>query len=413
MNIAVVSTSDIGGGAARAAYRLHRALLQARHNSEMLVCQKETVDGTVRQIVRPALANLLTRLNFNVRRIRLATYRHPPGYEPFQYDHSAFHPFLIHALGKRDVINLHWVARFVDQSRVYKLAARANRLVWTLHDMLPFTGGCHYDEGCDRFSNECGYCPQLGSQKKRDLSATLLARRDNAFQRIPDGALHFVSPSRWLADALQSSRVARRFDVTVIPNSIELDVFCPSDRATARDELGLARDGPIVLFIAEAINNRRKGMGVLVEALNTLATQGSHVALVSVGHASFPVPARLTYKHFPHTSDDRFLAKIYSACDAVVIPSIQDNLPNTMLEAMACGTSVIGSSVGGIPDFVRDRETGYLFPPGDVVALTNAIRSVVQDRTLAKAFGARASELVRVECSPQQQASRYLALFTH
>jgi len=379
----------------------------------MFVSQKQTADRTVRQILPRRSAELLTRVNALRRRMRLAAYRCPSGYEPFQYDRSVLHPFLMRALGKPDVINLHWVARLVDYSRIYKLAARARRLVWTLHDMLPFTGGCHYDEGCGRFTHECGYCPQLGSKKEWDLSAELLARRDSSFRQVPDGRLHFVSPSSWLANALKSSRTARRFDVSVIPNSIELDVFCPADRATTRDALGLARDRPTVLFIAEVLTNRRKGMTVLVEALKKLALQGTDVDLVSVGGASFPVPAGLTYKHFPYTTDDRLLAQIYCACDAVVISSIQDNLPNTMLEAMACGTGVIGSAVGGIPDFVRDGETGYLVPPGDVQALTSAIGSVARDRTLAKALGARASELVRTECAPQRQASRYLALFKH
>jgi len=193
------------------------------------------------------------------------------------------------------VINLHWVARLVDYSHVYKLAARANRVVWTLHDMLPFTGGCHYDDGCGRFTHQCGYCPQLGSNKQQDLSARLLARRDNAFGHIPDGALHFVSPSGWLANALKSSRVAGRFNVSVIPNSIELDVFRPTDAATARDALGLPRDRPIVLFIAEALTNRRKGAAVLVEPVKNLAMQGKDLGLVSVGGASLPAPAGFTY----------------------------------------------------------------------------------------------------------------------
>jgi glycosyltransferase involved in cell wall biosynthesis len=277
--------------------------------------------------------------------------------------------------------------------------------------MLPMTGGCHYDEGCERFLRGCGTCPQLGSNAADDVSSAILGRSRAAVKQIRAGRLHFVTPSRWLAAEARRSPVCGAFEVSVIPNSLDLELYKPLDRAAVRAQLGLPQEAPIALFFAEALGKRRKGMGLLMQALEGLRDLRDSLTLVSVGKAEVPVPAGLTCRRFGEIHDEALLARIYAAADMLLLPSMQDNLPNTMIEAMACGTPVIGFAIGGLPDLIRDRENGLLVAPGDADGFGRAVRRLAGARGEAADMGRRARELVARECSPVVQAGRYRDLF--
>jgi glycosyltransferase involved in cell wall biosynthesis len=412
MKIAVVNTYDVQGGAARAAARLHSALDAAGADATMLVAHKQGQDDHVHVLEPRSVCRALRVADDLGRRLALLPYRktRPDGYEAFQPDRPLLGRLLERQLPSVDLINLHWVAELLDFTSLPRLAMRAP-IVWTLHDMLPMTGGCHYDGGCDRYRQQCGACPQLGSTSTTDLSATIFARRRSAFAQIPAARLHFVAPSRWLADQVRGSPLCGRFQVSVIPYSLDLEVFAPSDRASARASLGLAQDRVAVLFVADDLSNRRKGMRLLLEALEGLRDLSARLLLISVGRAALEVPAGLEYRHFPFVGDDRQLARIYSAADVLAIPSLQDNLPNTMVEAMACGTAVVGFATGGIPDLVRPGETGWLVPSGSIDGLRATLRRIAADPGAAHDMGRRARDLVLSECSPAVQARRYCALF--
>jgi glycosyltransferase involved in cell wall biosynthesis len=198
----------------------------------------------------------------------------------------------------------------------------------------------------------------------------------------------------------------------VIPNSLDLELYRPLDRAAVRAQLGLPPEGPVALFFAEALEKRRKGMGLLMQALAGLRELAGRLTVVCVGKAYLPVPEELTCRRFGEVRDEALLARIYAAADMLLLPSMQDNLPNTMLEAMACGTPVIGFAIGGLPDMIRHQETGLLVAPGDVDGLTGAVRRLALGRAEAAEMGRRARELVVMECAPQIQARRYRELFT-
>jgi glycosyltransferase involved in cell wall biosynthesis len=414
MKIAVVSTFDVQGGAGRAAAQLHRALRAEGTDATMLVAYRAAADDHV-QALEPRLLCKALAFADELRAGRaLAPYRatRPQGGDAFRPDGLLLGRLLERCLPAADLINLHWVAGMLDFASLPRLAARAP-LVWTLHDMLPLTGGCHYDGGCARHAVRCGACPQLGSGAQDDLSAATFARKAAAYGGIACGRLRFVAPSRWLAAQAARSPLIGRFPVSVIPNCVDVQVFAPSDKAAARAALGLPTDRVIFLFVADDLGNRRKGLHLLVEAMAGLGSAGAgkRPLLVSIGKAPVEALAGPDYLHFSYLEDSRHLARFYAAADLAVLSSLQDNLPLTMLEAMACGTPVLGFAAGGIPDVVRDGDTGILVPPGSVEGLRAALLRVAGDPAPARAMGERARAQMLADHTPAAHARAYLALF--
>ncbi len=363
MKIAVVSTFDVQGGAGRAAAQLHRALRAEGADATMLVAHRAAADDRVLALEPRLLRMALAFVDERRAERALAPYRatRPQGGDTFRPDGLLLGRLLERCLPAADLVNLHWVAGMLDFASLPRLAARAP-LVWTLHDMLPLTGGCHYDGGCARHAVRCGACPQLGSDLEADLSATTFARKAAAYGGIARERLRFVAPSRWLAAQAARSSLTARFPVSVIPNCVDVQLFAPSDKEAARASLGLPPDRVVFLFVADDLGNRRKGLHLLVEAMAGLASAGAgkRPLLVSIGKAPVDALAGPDYLHFPYLEDSRHLARFYAAADLVVLPSLQDNLPLTMLEAMACGTPVAAYPVRGPIDVILDPTVGVL-----------------------------------------------------
>jgi glycosyltransferase involved in cell wall biosynthesis len=381
----------------------------------MLVQRKRSDDGTVSRF-RPD-AGLGRRLARRWRRWRIerdhARYEaSAPGWrEPFHGDRTEFAGEVVASLPPADVVNLHWISRLVDYRAFFDGLPERLPVVWTLHDMNLFTGGCHYDRGCGAYRRRCGRCPQLGSEDEDDLSRQVWRRKRDLFSRTPRERLHLVTPSRWLAEeASASSLIDDRFPVSVIPYGLDTNAFAPRDRGFARQVLDLPREAKVVLFVAHSVENDRKGFGMLREALAGL-TGEEGLVLLSLGKGEPAVPEGIEQRHLGFVSDDRYLSVIYSAADVFVIPSRQDNLPATVLEAMACGTPVVGSDVGGIPEMVRPGETGYLAEDGDPDDLRDGILRVLRDPDGREALSRRCRERVLGEYGLERQARRYERLY--
>jgi glycosyltransferase involved in cell wall biosynthesis len=309
-----------------------------------------------------------------------------------------------------DVINIHAMYTFIDYQVFLAAVPRRTPVIRTLHDMSFFAGGCHYAWDCDKYTERCGACPQLGSHQDADLSRQIWQRKQTALQSIAPGRLHLVTPSRWLAHEAQRSGLVRHFPITVIPLSLDTEVFCPRDRGMAREVLGIPQDARVVLFIAEPITRPLKGFGLLTRALEGVGHL-ANLLLVSVGTGKLPVEVKVSHLHFGHIGHERLLSLIYSAADLFVIPSLQDNLPQTVLEAMACGTPVVGFAVGGIPDMVRPGVTGLLVPPQDVDALRSAIEELLHDPVRRAAMASTCRRVAVEEYALELQARRYLDLY--
>ena len=244
--------------------------------------------------------------------------------------------------------------------------------------MNPFTGGCHYTDGCERYQVGCGRCPQLGSTRTFDLSRRIWKRKQASYDSIRSGKLHLVPLNSWMAQLVQKSSLLGRFPVTIIPNGLDTEEFAPRDIRMAREALGLPQDAKVILFVADSVSRERKGLGLLSKALERLS-RIPNLCLATVGGGAPLLDGPIRVCHLGRTDNDRLLSFIYSAADIFVIPSLEDNMPNTVLESLACGTPVVGFDTGGIPEMVRPGVTGTLVPVGDSVALEQARAALLQD----------------------------------
>ena len=409
LRVVHLSAADLIGGADRAAYRLHQGLRAIGVDSWMLVQRKVGDDPFVAAPLGPLAAGLglagptLDRLPL------LALARDRPA-NPF---HLQWLPDRIGARLRAlapDLLHLHWVCGgFV---RIESLA-RLRPAVWTLHDMWPLTGGCHYPGPCTRYRTACRRCWQLGRQHGPDLAAWIWRRKQRAWR---DLAVHLVAPSRWMARRAAQSPLLGRQPLKRIPNGLDLERFRPLDRPTARRILGLPVDPWLVLFGAvNAASDHRKGLPELVRALERLPEHigGRRIEVVIFGAAAPPDPPPPTHpcRWMGRLHDEISMAMLYAACDVFVAPSAEDNLPNTIIEALACGTPCVAFAIGGIPDMVTHQRSGYLARPADAVDLADGIAWVLGDGPRWQQLGHFARQDACTRYAHTEVARRHLALY--
>jgi glycosyltransferase involved in cell wall biosynthesis len=414
LKIVHLNTFDIAGGAARAAYNLHKGMRRMGFDSSMLVAHRDCRDSTVSAFTPSASfsSRLGRRMREKVIARSISRYRttRPRGLERFSDDRTVYGKDLVRHLQQFDIINLHWIAQFVDYREFFSNVPRRLPVFWRLSDMNPLTGGCHFDANCGRYNSGCGSCPQIGSTDEKDLSHQIWQRKLQIFNKLEADRLHIVALNRWMAEIVRRSPLLGKFPVTIIPNGVATDIFSPRDVRLSRDVLGIPQGAKVVLFGAEIANNRRKGFYLLAEALKDLPHSGT-VVLLSVGQDSPQIDSSMLQINLGNVHDDRLLSLIYSAADVYVVPSIQDNQPNTVLEAMACGTPVIGFDVGGIPDMVRSGENGLLIPEGDVKALRQGIAELLDCAETRAAMAAASRRIVMEEYTRELQVRRYVELY--
>ncbi len=415
MRILHLSSDDTTGGAARCAYRLHLGLRRLSLDSRMLVRRRRSDDPEVLKFHRED--DPLSRVRRRSRSLRIrrdrARYRATidPDIEAFSDDRSPLGGAIAGQLQEADIIHLHWISGFVDLQRLLAGLPSAARVVWTLHDMNAFTGGCHYAGSCDGFVNQCGECPQLGSADARDLSRGIWQRKDRAFGSLTPDRLQIVTPSRWLeGEVRRSSLLGPRFEVRRIPYGVDTDELAPRDRAAARATLGVPAEKKVILFAAHSIANRRKGFDLLARALAGLDDLDD-LFLVSLGGGHPPATGALPHRHLGYVGDERLLSLVYSAADVFVLPSRQDNLPATGLEALACGTPVVGFAVGGVPDLVRPGVTGALADEVDAGALGATLRDILSHEDRLAELRRRCRAVALDEYTLERQARDYRALY--
>ncbi|MGE4538375.1 MAG: glycosyltransferase [Desulfovibrio sp.] len=374
------------GGAGSAALRLHEGLRAIAENSFLYVsksarhCPGVAVIPAVpgQALVRDETGQGLTHGQWPtfLRRNEalLARYpQRPPHLEIFPVSETAGRISAIPAADAADIHHLHWIGGTVDVcADVVFLKDRP--LVWTLHDMNPMTGGCHYAGACRGFERACGACPQLGSAEEKDPTRLGWLRKKAAYRELD---ITVVCPSQWLAGEARKSGLLRKCPVHVIANGVPTEVFKPLQRSAIRDPLGIAAGDFVLLFGADGLTTPRKGLAALLEALRLFCAENeaSRLLLLTFGSQAELNPAALPCRSLNlgrlHTPGE--LALAYNAADCLLVPSLEDNLPNVVLEAMACGVPVAGFATGGIPDMVEDGKTGRLAPVGDVHALARCI----------------------------------------
>jgi tetratricopeptide (TPR) repeat protein/glycosyltransferase involved in cell wall biosynthesis len=305
---------------------------------------------------------------------------------------------------------LHWVAGALDYPNA-PLALRGKKIVWTLHDMNPFTGGCHYSGDCEKYKESCGACPQLGSNIEEDLARQNWNQKYYAFQNLD---LNIVTPSKWLANCASKSSLLSKFPVSVLPYGFPLDTFKPYPKTDIRKSLNIPENASVILFGADSIVNARKGFVYLLEALKRLPLKKDN-PMVVLTFGGFPEGLQIETKHKIYNlgwiADESQIALAYSAADVFVIPSLEDNLPNTVIEAMACGVPVVGFDIGGIPDMIVHKKNGFLARPRDVDSLLEGIEWAISSPNGHKNISVLCRERVESKFALEVQAGAYKELY--
>ncbi len=405
MRILHINTRALEGGAARACRRLHDALQAAGHESRILSAEHVPEREDMRTWHPPAaLGTPLHRLNWAV---EMRT-----GLEGFLNVASRL-AWREHAEWA-DVINLHNLHSFYFALPLLARMARRAPLVWTLHDMWPLTGHCAYPMECPRWLAGCGHCPNLHRPARIciDTSGLLYRLRRRVYRRI-DPVL--VAPSSWMQAQAHRAPLTRRWRCQHIPNGLDLQVFRPHERADARRRLGLPASGRIILCTANSLTRQRKGKGLLTAALRELRAGGTGeltLAVVGDGRAPLPETAYRTVE-LGHVADERQLAIVYSAADVFVLPARADNLPNTLLESIACGTPCVASRVGGVPDIVRPTVTGWTTRAEDAADLARCLAQALSDAAALQEMGRACRRVAETEYDVTLMRERYVALYEH
>ncbi len=409
----VVAISYRSAGAQAGSYA-EDGLQRIGQESCMFVLEKTSYESSVKRYEPPG--DMLSRLWRAVRErtiIRAASRYQtssPAGLTFFTDDRTTYGRDLWQHIPENDLIQLHWISGFLDYRSFFTALPVGKPVVWTLHGMDPITGGCFYDKGCGRFAGKCGACPQLGSTNESDLTRQVWQRKSESYSRLGPTQMHIVTPSRWLKEEVKRSALLSSFTCTVIPNGLDTNVFIPRSRSVSREILCVPPEAKVVLFIADGLQDPRKGFHILAEALAGIKLEGN-LFLISLGPGYPPSLQAIPHVHVESLNNDRFLSYVYSAADVFVAPSLQDNLPNTAMESIACGTPVVGFAVGGIPDLVRPGLTGLLAKPGDALDLRRAIAEILSDDERLRGMAVNCRKVAVEEYSLEIQARRYLDLY--
>ena len=412
MNILHLSTSDEEGGAARAASRLHRGLLE-RSVSSWIDVQHKVSDapnvvlhgspggvGKAVRLLRPRIDSLPLRLLSS----RPAHVAWSVGWLP-----NSIEP-LISRLNI-DVLHIHWIGLgFVSLSTLAGVGIPA---VWTLHDSWSFTGGCHVTNSCSAFQSICHRCPGLGARHEHDLSWFGWQRKQGLFRKFHPT---FVAPSRWMAERALSSSLLGEARIEVIPNGLDTRIFKPVEKSAARSLFQLPPEKRIILFGAvNGESDPNKGFDKLSAALSLLrrSTLTDQIELAVFGTNALTGIADTGFRthSLGRLFDDASLAAAYSAADIVCVPSLQESFGQTALEAMACGTPVVAFGATGLLDIVKHGETGYLATPYDVRDLARGLGVLVQDEARLREMSTAARIRAVAEFDISRVASQHEDLY--
>lgn len=411
------------GGAAIAARRIHQGLLDSDVESYFLFKNGSTKDDSYFQWVqKPVKMDLPSRIrrkfDFSSKK-RSKKIKHdliyylrnrPKGFELFSpirlierlnFDDLPVRP---------DIIHLHWIAGFFDYRYFFMSIPDNVPVVWTLHDMNPFTGGCHYSWECDRYTENCGNCPQLANSNASDLSREILIDKKYLFDQR---SIHIAADSHWIEDQAKLSSVFKHAtSLQTIHYGIETDLFSPKDKSACKLVLGINSDCKVIVFGADGVDIRRKGLIELRAALEILKNDRQDVFFLTFGGGSGDsIYNNELCKHLGHVVSADILSIIYSAADVFVMPSLYEAFGQVALEAMSCGVPVISFKNGGAKDMVIDGITGYLAERGDKQDLAEKLLLILSNDKDRLNMGKNARDMALNKFTKSRQAKDYINLY--
>lgn len=417
MKILLLNTYDAGGGAAQACNRLYRALQQAGADVSFMVDEKTSSNSDIKSFNDGFISKQISEVRFAAERALLYP-RLLSKKDLFQFSPAntgmdiSSHP----AVKQADVLHLHWFNQgFLSLSSLQKLAALKKKIVWTLHDMWGFTGGCHYTRGCGHFKKRCGSCPYLTGDNLQDISADVWKQKAAIYDK---SIFTFVTCSKWLGGIASTSSLLNEFTIHPIPNPIDTELYKPLDKKAVRNSLGLNPDKSYILFASQNLEDERKGFSFLKEAIATLDAKNpalkNEVELVVFGKVKVDLQPMLPLKvhSLGSLSSQEKIVAAYNAADLFVLPSLEDNLPNTVMEALACGVPVVAFNTGGIPEMIDDGSNGFLAEQRSSEQLAKGILQVIENKSAYPGFSQNARKKVLDNFSNQKVAEQYLAVYS-
>lgn len=362
MRVLIINTSERIGGAAIAANRLMEALKNNGIKTKMLVRDKQTDQISVVELKK----SWWKVWQFIWERVVIWQANHFKKHNLFAVDiaNTGTNITALPEFTQADVIHLHWINQgMLSLTDIRRIIQSGKPIVWTMHDMWPFTGICHYAGDCDKYATQCHNCPQLYKGSKKDIAYRTFQKKKKLFE---GAQITFVACSRWLESLAKKSDLIKGQTITNIPNAINTNLFKPRDKKQAREKCHLPQDKKLLLFGSVKITDKRKGIDYLVSACKQIASSypdfSKELGVVVFGNQAEQYASLFPFPIYPmnYVSNEKELVDIYNAVDLYVTPSLQDNLPNTIVEAMACGIPCIGFNVGGIPQMIDHLHNGYV-----------------------------------------------------
>jgi glycosyltransferase involved in cell wall biosynthesis len=405
MRVLHIALYDHVGGACIGAYRQHKALRKMGVDSNMWVRFKTTNDANV--IGFQASNKLLPRMS---RVLLRRWYEHQwkqAGKRGEMFDvRSEFKQIDLKPILEADVVNFQFPWNFLGFSPILRLIPNDKPVVVTMRSMEYFTGGCSYTGNCQRFREQCGECPILETRGPNDLSHKGWGYRKQIYDR-KNSNIKFVAVSKWLAGEAERSSLLSGVDIPAIYIGIDTELFRPMDKASLRAGFGIGKEQKVIGFASASVSDPRKGVPYLLKSLNGIHPKP---LLLTCGKSELS-HSGCENIHLGHIDNEKMMALFYNLCDVFVVPSLEENLPKTAVEALACGVPVVGFAAGGIPEIVRHEKTGLLCPVGDTETLRTNIERLLVDEGLWRHCSENGPRVVREEFSYEVNSRNYIALY--
>ena len=408
MKVLIVNTSERTGGAAVAANRLMKALNNNGVKVKMLVRDKDTDALTV----VPLSQSWRLRWHFLWERLVVFCHLHFSRTHLFEIDiaNTGSDITRLREFQEADIIHLHWINQgMLSLGGIRKILQSGKPVIWTMHDIWPATAICHLTLDCRAFTSECRNCRLLpGGGSSHDLAASVWRKKQ---QMVADENIYYVACSRWLESEAKKSALLKGQKITSIPNPIDTHIYKKGNKQEARQRLGLPLDRKLILFASQRVTNENKGMGYLIEACRQLADIPQLGLMILGGHAEEVVP-QLPLEAWPlgYVNDEQRVVDAYNAADVFVLPSLSENLPNTIMEAMACGVPCVGFKVGGIPEEIDHRRNGYVAEYRQAEDLARGIRWILTEADYDQLSRDAVHKVVQ-SYSQQSVAMKYLDVY--
>ena len=363
MRVLIINTSERIGGAAIAANRLMDALRNNGIQAKMLVRDKQTDNITVISLKK----SLWSIWQFVWERIVIWKANHFKQHNLFAVDiaNTGTDITTYPEFKEADIIHLHWINQgMLSLKDLKKILQSGKPIVWTMHDMWPCTGICHHARECDKYHKECHHCPYLyNGGAKKDLSHQTFKKKKELYQLSP---ITFITCSQWLKERAGQSALLEQHPIVHIPNPIKTNLFTPRNKVEARQKCNLPTDKKLILFGSVKITDKRKGIDYFIESCKILAEKHpelvNNLGVAVYGKESEQLKSLVPFQVYAldYISNEKELVNVYNAVDLYVTPSLEENLPNTIMEAMACGIPCVGFNVGGIPEMIDHLHNGYV-----------------------------------------------------